>query len=60
MGKRNRSEKVTQLRMRLTPVDLLVFLLTALLVLAMVSLSGADTWDETVAEAKKEGKLVAY
>jgi len=47
-----------QLRM-LTPVDLLVFLLTALLVLAMVSLSGADMWDETLAKAKKEGKLVA-
>ena len=58
MRKRNRSGKVMQLRM-LTPVDLLVFLLTALLVLAMVSLSGADMWDETLAKAKKEGKLVA-
>jgi len=40
-------------------MNLLAFLLTALLVLAMVSLSGADTWDETLAKAKKEGKLVA-
>ncbi len=59
MLKRNRSGKLTQLRMRLKPVDLLAFLLTALLVLAMISLSAADTWDETVAKAKKEGKLVA-
>ena len=59
MQKRNGSEKVTQLRIRLMPVDLLAFLLTALLVLAMASLSGADTWDETLVKAKKEGKLVA-
>ena len=59
MLKRNRSGNVTQLRMRLTPVDLLVFLLAGLLVLAMVSLTRADTWDETLAKAKKEGKLVA-
>ncbi len=58
MRKRNRSGKVMQLRM-LTPVELRAFLLTALLVLAMVSLSGADMWDETLAKAKKEGKLVA-
>ncbi len=59
MLKRNRSGNVTQLRRRLTPVDLLVFLLAGLLVLAMVSLTRADTWDETLAKAKKEGKLVA-
>jgi len=59
MLKRNRSGNVTQLRVRLTPVDLLVFLLAGLLVLAMVSLTRADTWDETLAKAKKEGKLVA-
>jgi len=29
-----------------------------LLVLAMVDLSGAESWDKTVAMAKKEGKLV--
>jgi len=29
-----------------------------LLVLAMVGLSGAESWDKTVAMAKKEGKLV--
>ncbi len=55
----SRSTKVAQLRARLTPMDLLAFLLTALLVLAMVGLSGADTWDETLAAAKKEGQLVA-
>jgi len=59
MVRQFRSGKATQLRARLTPVDLLAFLLTALLVLVMVGLSGADTWDETVAKAKKEGKLVA-
>ncbi len=48
-----------QLSMRLTPVELLAFLLTALLVLVMASVSGADTWDEILAKAKKEGKLVA-
>ncbi len=58
MRKRNRSGKVMQLRL-LTPLNLLVFLLAALLVLAIVGLSGADTWDETLAKAKKEGKLVA-
>ena len=55
----NRSGNVTQLRTRLTPVDLLAFLLAGLLVLAMVSLTRADTWDETISKAKKEGKLVA-
>jgi len=55
----SRSTKVAQLRARLTPMDLLAFLLTALLVLAMVGLSGADTWDDTLAAAKKEGQLVA-
>ena len=59
MLKRNRSGNVTQLRMRLSAVDLLVFLLAGLLVLAMAGSSGADTWSETVAAAKKEGKLVA-
>ncbi len=58
MLKRNRSGKVTQLRVQLTPVDLRAFLLTGLLVLAMAGSSGADTWGETVAAAKKEGKLV--
>jgi len=55
----NRAEKVAQLRVRLTPLDLLAFLLAGLLVLSMVGLSGADTWDETLAAAKKEGQLVA-
>ncbi len=54
----SRSTKVAQLRARLTPMNLLAFLLTALLILAMVGLSGADTWDETLAAAQKEGKLV--
>jgi len=59
MLRRNCSEKVAQLRVRLTPLDLLAFFLAGLLVLAMVGLSGADTWDETLAAAKKEGELVA-
>ena len=58
MLKRNRSGNVTQLRMRLSAVDLLVFLLAGLLVLAMAGSSGAATWGETVTAAKKEGKLV--
>jgi len=58
MLRRNRSGEVTDLRFRLTPLDLLAFLLTGLLVLAMVGLSGAESWDKTVAMAKKEGKLV--
>ena len=47
-----------QLRVRQTPLDLLVFLLAGLLVLAMVGLFWAKSWDKTVAMAKKEGKLV--
>ncbi len=47
-----------QLRVRQTPLDLLVYLLAGLLVLAMVGLSGAESWDKTVAMVKKEGKLV--
>jgi len=58
MLRRNRSGEVTDLRFPLTPLDLLAFLLTGLLVLAMVGLSGAESWDKTVAMAKKEGKLV--
>ncbi len=59
MRSRNRSAKLAQLRARLTPMDLLVFLLAGLLVLAMVGLSGASEWDETLAKAKEEGKFVA-
>lgn len=59
MHKRNRSGKVTQLRIRLTHLDLLAFLLTALLVLAMEGLSRADIWDETLAAARKEGNLIS-
>jgi len=58
MFTKNHSGKVAQVRVRLTPLDLLAFLMAGLLVLAMVGLSGADTWDETLAAAKKEGKLV--
>ncbi len=58
MLRQKRSGEVTDLRFRLTPLDLLVFLLAGLLVLAMVGLSGAEAWDQTVAMAKKEGKLV--
>ncbi len=44
--------------MRLTFLGLLTILLTVSLVLANEGLSRADTWDETLAAAKKEGKLV--
>ena len=59
MRSRYRSAKVAQLRARLTPMDLLVFLLAGLLVLAMFGLSRASEWDETLAKAKEEGKFVA-
>ena len=59
MLRRNRSAKVAQMGGRLTPMDLLVFLLAGLLVLAMFGLSGASEWDETLAKAKEEGKFVA-
>ena len=58
MLRKNRSGEVAQLRVWLTPLDLLAFLLAGLLVLAMVGLSGADMWDDTLAAAKKEGQLV--
>jgi len=58
MLRRNRSERVTQLRVGITPLSLCVFLLAALLVLAMVGFSRAESWDKTVTMAKKEGKLV--
>ena len=59
MRRRNRSETRVQLRARLTPIDLLVFLLAGLFVLVMASWSGASQWDEVLAKAKEEGKFVA-
>ncbi len=59
MRKQNRSGNVAQLRARLTPMHLLIFPLAGLLVLLIVSLSGASEWDETLAKAKEEGKFVA-
>ncbi len=59
MRKKNRSGNVAQLRARLTPMHLLIFPLAGLLVLLIVSLSGASEWDETLAKAKEEGKFVA-
>ncbi len=59
MLRKNCSGDLAQLRVRQTRLDLLAFLLAGSLVLAMEGLSRADTWDETVAKAKKEGKLVA-
>jgi len=43
MLKRDRSGRIARLRVRLTPLDPLAFLLAGLLVLAMAGLSGADT-----------------
>ena len=43
---------------RVKYMSLLTFLLAVPLVLAMEELSTADTWDDTLAAAKKEGKLV--
>ena len=59
MLRKNGSRKVAQRWAKLTSMDLLGFLLTALLLPTMVGLSRADTWDETLANAKKEGELVA-
>ena len=39
-------------------MSLLTFLLAVPLVLAMQGLYTADTWDDTLAAARKEGKLV--
>nr|NIO08102.1 hypothetical protein [Deltaproteobacteria bacterium] len=58
MLKQKRSRELADSKRRLSPMDLLVFFLTGLLLLAMVSLSRADTWDDTLVEAKKEGELV--
>ena len=58
MRRRNRFGKVAQLSRRLTPLDLLAYLLAALLLLALPGLSGADTWDETLTAAREEGKLI--
>jgi len=58
MRRRNRFGKVAQLSRRLTPLDLLAYLLAALLLLALPGLSGADTWDETLAAAREESKLI--
>ncbi len=58
MLRKNCSGNVVQPRVRLTRLDLLAFLLTGLLVLAMEGLSRADIWDETLAAAQKEGQLV--
>ena len=58
MLKRSRLGKVAQPGMGLPTLDLPAFLLAGLLVLVMAGPSGADTWDETVAAAKEEGKLV--
>ncbi len=54
-----RSFEWVQLRDKFSPVSLLAILLTALLIPTMVAPAGADKWDETLAKAKKEGKLVA-
>lgn len=61
MIKKNSSNSVAHLSVwaRITLMDLLVFLLTGLSVLAMAGLSWADTWDETLAKAKEEGEFVA-
>ena len=45
--------------MWISPLDLVACFLSGLLVLAMASSSVADTWDDTLAAAKKEGQLVA-
>lgn len=51
-------QKKSQMKTWITPRDLAAFLLSGLLVLAMAGLSVADTWDDTLAAAKKEGQLV--
>ncbi len=58
MLERKGLDKATQLRGRLTPLDLLTFLLAGLSLLALPGLSGGASWDETVAAAKKDNKLI--
>ena len=58
MRRRNRFGKIAQLSRRLTPLDLLAYLFAALLLLALPGLSGADTWDQTLAAAREESKLI--
>ncbi len=59
MLRKNRTVRTTQLRGKLKLVGLLAFLLTPLFMLTMTGWSPADTWDETITKAKKEGELVA-
>ena len=58
MRGRNRSREVAQTRMGISHLNLLTFLLAGLLVLMMVGLSRSESWDEAIANAKKEGELV--
>ncbi len=53
------SIELVKLGKRSAPVGLLAFLITAFLVPTMADLGRADMWDDTLAKAKKEGKLVA-
>ena len=55
---RNRSDKVAQLRVRLTLLDLLAFKLAALMILLVVGSARADSWHEVMGKAKEEGTLV--
>jgi iron(III) transport system substrate-binding protein len=58
MLERNGLGKVTHLRGRLTSLNLLAFLLAVLLLLPLSGSSGAESWDETLAAARKESKLI--
>ena len=58
MLERNELGNGAKMRGPLTPLDLLTLLLAGLWLLALPGLSGAASWDETLAAAKKENKLV--
>ncbi len=58
MLSRNRSREGAQFRAEMRHRELLPILLAGLLFLITVGVSSAESWDEAVANAKKEGELV--
>ena len=59
MRRKDPSRVLAWLKAWLTLRDQLVYLLAGVLLLTVPGLSRADTWDDTLTKAKKEGKLVA-
>ncbi len=59
MHKLKLSEIFAWLRARFTHRNQLVYSFVGVWLLAAPGVTGADTWDDTLAKAKEEGKLVA-